>query len=61
MQNLRNADVARERISFREPFGQEYMFRVRDTLKPGRILETEVEVLGFNSSALPDLASRDSC
>lgn len=52
MQNLEDADVAGE-FSTLKPFGHNYFFRVLNILKAGRILETEVEVLGFTSGTLP--------
>ena len=55
MQNLEDGDGMREMSALR-PFGQDYPFRVSNRLKPGSILEVEVEVLEFGSSALPSQA-----
>ena len=60
MQNFEDADVVGE-MSAPRAFGQDYFFRVVDVLKPGRILETEVEVLGFGSSASSSRTYRGFC
>lgn len=58
MQNLEDADVVEE-TSAPGQHGQDCFFKVVDILKPGRTMETEVEVLGFRSSALSSQAWRD--
>ena len=52
MRNLEDADLVGE-FSALKPFGQDSFFRVLDILEAGRILETEVEVLGLRSGTLP--------
>ena len=58
MQNLEDANVV-EKMSVPGRNGQEYFFKVVDVLKPGRRMETVVEVLGFRSSALSSQAWRN--
>ncbi|CAD6567228.1 MAG: hypothetical protein ASARMPRED_000553 [Alectoria sarmentosa] len=53
MRNLEDADLVGE-FSALKPFGQDSFFRVLDILEAGRILETEVEVLGLRSEVPPD-------
>ena len=61
MQNFEDADVGGE-MSAPRAFGEDYLiFRVVDVLKPGGILETEVEVLGFGSSTSSSRTYRGSC
>lgn len=43
-----DADAVGE-SSILNPFGDGYLFRVLDVLKPGGFLETELEVLGLKS------------
>lgn len=52
MQNSEDVDLVGE-MSSPKSYGQGQFFRVLDALKPGRILETEVEVLGLRSSTPP--------
>lgn len=52
MPNLEHADVVGDFSALR-PFGQDYFFRVLDIVKAGKILETEIEVLGLRSGTLP--------
>lgn len=51
MQTFEDSEVVGE-FSALKQFGQDYFFRVLDTLKAGRILETDVEVLGLRSGTL---------
>ena len=60
MQSSEDADDLGE-MSALTSTGQDYSFKVVDVLKPGGVIETEVEVLGFRSSALPSQALRKSC
>ena len=48
MQNVQDINIVGE-SSILKPFGQGYFYRVLDTLRPGRNLETEVEVLELGS------------
>lgn len=58
MQNPEDADVVEE-MSAPGQNEQGYFFKFVDVLKPGRTVETEVEVLGFRSSTLSSQAWRN--
>ena len=60
MQNIEDARVLGV-TSVSKPFGHGDSFRILNTLKPGRILETEVEMLGFRPSALPSDVWKEFC
>ena len=51
MQDFGDADVEGE-LETMMYIGQDYLLRVVDVLKPERIIEIEVEVLGSRSSTL---------
>ena len=52
MQDGEDARIMEE-TSVSKPFGHRVSFRILNVLKLGRVLQTEVEMLGFHPSALP--------